>query len=145
MYTVDQETLWRETLVDDPATETDCRRGEQNHTIVSQQLLHDVQALVSRLVAKASQLLGNFTTNIAESWMHIRSKYDGGKVINRSQSGSWGYRCMGAGLQLNKGRAWGPLTWEDMTASKPSEVFTGVSESCARQVESQRKRKAMHR
>ena len=67
MYTVDQETLWRETLVDDPATEMDCRRGEQNHTIVSQQLLHDVQAFVSRLVAKASQLLGNFTTNIAES------------------------------------------------------------------------------
>ena len=52
---------------------------------------------------------------------------------------------MGAGLQLNKGRAWGPLTWEELTASKPSEVFTGVSESCARQVESQRKRKAMHR
>ena len=114
MYTVDQETLWSETLVDDPATERDCRRCEQNHTIVSQ--LHDVQVLVSRLVAKALQLLGNFTTNIAERWMHIPSKYDGGKVINRSQSGSWGYRCMGAGLQLNKGRAWGPLTWEEMTA-----------------------------
>ena len=87
MYTVDQETLWCETLVDDPATERDCPRGEQNHTIVSQQPLHNVQVLVSRLVAKASQLLGNFTTNIAESWMHIRSKYDGGKVINHSQSG----------------------------------------------------------
>ena len=42
---------------------------------------------MSRLVAKASQLLGNFTTNIAEGWMHRLSKYEGGKVINRSQSG----------------------------------------------------------
>jgi len=24
---------------------------------------------------------GNFTTNLAESWMHIRSKFDGGKQI----------------------------------------------------------------
>ncbi len=27
-----------------------------------------------------------------------------------SQSGSWGYRCMGAGLRLNLGHAWGPQT-----------------------------------
>ena len=26
---------------------------------------------------------GNFTTNLAESWMHIRSKFDGGKQINQ--------------------------------------------------------------
>lgn len=89
--TVDQETLWHETLADDPAVEADCRQGEQNPININQRLLHDIQVLVSRLVAKASQLLGNFTTNMAESWMHVRSKYDGGKVINHSQSGSWGY------------------------------------------------------
>ena len=48
----------------------------------------------------------------------------------------------GAGLQLSKGRAWGPVTLEQMTESKPSQVFTGVTESSARQVKSQRKRKA---
>ena len=25
--------------------------------------------------------VGNFTTNLAEGWMHIRSKFDGGKQI----------------------------------------------------------------
>ncbi len=35
---------------------------------------------------------GKATTNLAECWMHIRSKFDGGKVINRPQSG---HRCMG--------------------------------------------------
>ena len=49
----------------------------------------------------------------------------------------------GAGLQLSKGRAWGPVTLEQMTESKPSQVFIGVTESSLRQVKSQRKRKAM--
>ncbi len=44
--------------------------------------------ILSRLVAKAEQLIDNVTTNLAESWMHVRTKFDGGKVINRSQSGS---------------------------------------------------------
>ncbi len=35
--------------------------------------------------------------------MHIRMKFDGGKVINRSQSGSWEHRCVGAGLRQNMG------------------------------------------
>ena len=45
---------------------------------------HDIQVL---LICKADQL--NVTTNLAESWMHVRTKFDGGKVINQSQSGSW--------------------------------------------------------
>ena len=61
-------------------------------------MLHDIQTVLSRLVGKASQLLGNNTTNLAECWMHIRSKFDGGKVINHSQSGSWEHRCMGRGV-----------------------------------------------
>ena len=44
---------------------------------------------------------GNFTTNLAEGYMHIRSKFDGGKQINRSQSGSWEARCAGAALRVN--------------------------------------------
>ncbi len=61
---------------------------------------------------KANQLIDNVTTNLAESWMHIRAKFDGGKVINRCQSGSWEHRCMGAGLQQNIGREWGPGVWK---------------------------------
>ena len=54
--------------------------------------------------------LGNFTTNLAESLMHICSKFDGGKQINRSQAGSWQGRCAKAGLHCNEGTGWGPTT-----------------------------------
>ena len=105
-------------------------------------LMHDIQMLVARLVEKAPQLLGNFTTNLAESWMHIRCKFDGGKVINRSQSGSWQYRCMGAGLQQNIGKSWGPTTWDDMTKSKANQVFVDVTEVACKIAQSDKKRKA---
>ncbi len=36
---------------------------------------------VSRLASKASQLITNETTNLAESWMHVRSKYVGGMYL----------------------------------------------------------------
>jgi len=68
-------------------------------------MICDIQRSLSRLVGKAPELIGkvnttiqlllnhyitgNFTTNLAESWMHIRSKFDGGKQISRIQSGSW--------------------------------------------------------
>jgi len=42
----------------------------------------------SRLFTKAEHLVDNVTTNLAKSWMHLRSKFDRGKVINHSQSGS---------------------------------------------------------
>ena len=56
--------------------------GEETPLNVSPQLLHNVQVLVSRLAAKSKQLIGNDTTNLAEAWMHIRCKFDGGKFMN---------------------------------------------------------------
>ena len=105
-------------------------------------MIHDIQALLSKLVAKAAQLLGNVTTNLAECWMHIRSKFDGGKVINRSQSGSWEHRCMGAGLQQNFGKEWGPTVLSKMIESSPNQVFLDTAERSAKKVEKDRKRKA---
>lgn len=93
----DQEALWRETLAENPAIERAARQGGLTPVKVDEKMLHDIQTTLSRLVGKASQLLGNNTTNLAECWMHIRTKFDGGKVINRSQSGSFEHRCMGAG------------------------------------------------
>ena len=43
--------------------------------------MHNLQLLVDRLVFKASELIENSTTNLAASWMHIKYKYDGGKVV----------------------------------------------------------------
>ena len=139
---LNQERLWEETLADDPATESEARRGGTVRTETDPAMMHDIQVIVSRLVVKAKQLIGNFTTNLVEGWMQIRSKYDGGKVINRSQSGSWEHRCYGAGLQHNLGKSWGPPTWEKMTSSPPNPVFIDTAESSAKQVEKTRKRKA---
>ena len=58
-------------------------------TCLDPKMMTDIQIAISRLVGKVSQLLGNFTTDLAESWMHMRMKFDGGKVVNRSQSGSF--------------------------------------------------------
>lgn len=138
----DQEQLWRETTADDPETERDALRGGQIATNIDPKLYHDIQVILSRLVAKASQLVENVTTNLAESWMHIRSKYDGGKVINRSQSGSWEHRCMGAGLQQNFGKEWGPPIWKQMTRSSPTKVFTDTAKRSAKKASYEKKRKA---
>ena len=78
--------------------------------------------------AKAPQLIGNFTTNLAEGWMNVRCKFDGGKFVNRSQSGSWELRCMGAGLQHNMGNCWGPKTLSEMTTTCINSVYQNVME-----------------
>ena len=49
---------------------------------VDERMPCDIQSLADRLVAKADMLLGNFTTNLCEGWMHIHTKFDGGKQIN---------------------------------------------------------------
>ena len=87
-------------------------------------------------------MIDNATTNVAESWMHIRSKYDGGKVINRSQSGSWEHRCMGAGLQQNLRKQWGPAIWKEMTATSPNKVFADAAKESDKRLAKDRERKS---
>ena len=96
-------------------------------------------------MAKASQLVGNFTTNMAENWMGVRCKFDGGKVTNRSQSGSWEFRCMGAGLRMNLGPEWGPQVWKDTISSAPNPVLVDVANDTAKVREKDRKRKSTDR
>ena len=138
----DQERLWRETLAEDPTTEAEVRWGGLTPTNVDKKLYHDIQVLLSRLVGKAKQLVSNETTNLAESWMNIRAKFDGGKFFNRSQSGSWQHRCMGAGLRLNMGDKWGPQAWKELTGSSPNKVFADTTEHTAKIMDKDRKRKA---
>ena len=73
--------------------------------------------------------------------MNVRAKFDGGKQINRSQSGSWQARCAGARLRINKGPAWGPATWEKVL-STPSATFTKVAQSKSKKVEKDHKQKS---
>ena len=74
--------------------------------------------------------------------MHICSKFDGGKQINRSQSGSWQGRCAGAALRVNEGPEWGPACWTKVTQSQASECFKSVSAAKAKQIYNDCKRKA---
>ena len=138
----DQGRLWEETLADDPATETDARQGGLTPTKISPRFYHDIMVQLDRLIAKADQLLDNETTNLAESWMHIRTKFDGGKVINRSQSGSWELRCMGVGLRQNNGLEWALRSWEDMAEGSPNKVFIDTAKSFAKTHANDKKRKS---
>ena len=87
-------------------------------------------------------LSGNFTTNLAESWMHIRSKFDGGKQINRIQGGSWHGHCAGAGLRCNEGAGWGPTAWQKSVNTEPSNVFKLAAAEAIKRTTTDRKRKA---
>ena len=65
----------------------------------------------------------------------MRMKFDGGRVINRSQSGE--HRCMGAGLRQNLGLK----TWSAITGSEPNGVFRGAVDKNDRKIKKDRKRK----
>lgn len=81
------------------------------------ELIADVQIILNRLADKIERLIGNFTTNLAESWMAIRANFDGGKVIDRYGRGSWATRCYGGALRKNLGVALSPLTFKNSTRS----------------------------
>ncbi len=49
---------------------------------------------------------------------------------------------MGAGLQQNLGKSWGPQTWKQMTTSSPNKVFTNAVEISIRKLDKDNKRKA---
>ena len=74
--------------------------------------------------------------------MHIRSKFDGGKQINRSQAGSWQGQCAGAGLRCNEGAGWGPTTWQKAVHTEPSNVFKLAAADAIKRTDTDRKRKA---
>ncbi|KAJ8299284.1 LOW QUALITY PROTEIN: hypothetical protein KUTeg_023344 [Tegillarca granosa] len=54
----------------------DCNISEN----LTSMLIRDVSVLLDRVAKKAPRLLGNYTTNLAESWMSIRASFDGGKL-----------------------------------------------------------------
>ena len=74
--------------------------------------------------------------------MHIRTKFDGGKQVNRSQAGSWNARCTGAGLRCNEGAMWGPKSWQQALSVQPLDVFQNVAAQAEKETENAIKRKA---
>ena len=62
-----QARLWKDSVSDSPAIEEDARRGGITSRSVNPIMISETQKLVSRLAFKASQLIINETTNLAES------------------------------------------------------------------------------
>ena len=50
---------------------------------IDPQMMHDIKLLLSYLVAKASQLIENFTNSLAEGWMHVGSLMVASKYIGQ--------------------------------------------------------------
>ncbi|KAK3099893.1 hypothetical protein FSP39_011406 [Pinctada imbricata] len=105
-------------------SQEDARCGTAiNYSDVEHHIIKDVSFILNRISEKADRLIGNNTTNLAEAWMHIRSKFDGGKVLNLCNKGSWHARCYGGALRMNLGPQWAPHTWKIATATEPGYHF----------------------
>lgn len=90
--------------------------------------LMTIQRAGDRLVSMAPQLISNSTSNIAESFMNIRCKFDGGKFFNRIQRGSFQHRTYGAGLRFQLGPDWASKTWSQTTGTEPGEFRMAFGE-----------------
>ncbi|CAC5400519.1 unnamed protein product [Mytilus coruscus] len=83
----------------------------------------DLTLLLNNVARKASSLIGNFTTNLAECWMHMRTKFDVGKMLNHCNRGSWLTRCYATALRFNNGPTWSPNVWKQATQSTSGVYF----------------------
>ena len=106
------------------ASQEESRYGSSiDYSNVEQHIIKDVSLLLGRIAEKSDRLINNSTTNLAESWMHIRSKCDGGKVHNLCNRGSWHARCYGGALRMNLGPEWSCKVWESCTGTEPGYHF----------------------
>ena len=93
-----------------------------NRKNIPDDLFFRIQRAGDRLVSMASQLISNSTTNLAECYMNIRCKFEGGKFYNRIQRGDFQHRCYGAGLRLQMGPDWSSKIWSRATGTKPVDI-----------------------
>ncbi|KAK4883397.1 hypothetical protein RN001_006716 [Aquatica leii] len=88
-----------------------CKRKNEDEinyvTLLKQiKMFSEVWSALDYLVCKANRLVTNATTNYAERYMSLVSKFSGGKRINFCKRGSYLRRCIGAGLSFNNGSSW---------------------------------------
>ena len=76
--------MWHESVKEMSESEVNLiRNGGKSTVLADEDLLKDVYFLLNRMAGKSDRLICNFTSNLAESWMNVRCKFDGGKVTNR--------------------------------------------------------------
>lgn len=88
----EQSCFWNEGTSND-ALEESRLSSQLSITDLMSCMRQDLSLILSRVAKKSASLLGNFTSNLAEMWMHVRTKYDGGKIYNHCNRGSWHNRC----------------------------------------------------
>ena len=113
-----------------------------NRSDISDDLYFRIQRAGDRLVGNAGSLINNSTSNIAECFMAICCKFDGGKVFNRIQRGSFEHRCNGAGLRFQLGPNWAPQAWLNATGQQPSQNMTDYYSKVTRKHQKNMKRKS---
>lgn len=125
------------------SVEEEAREGDNttNLSEIPDDLYFRVQRAGDRLVSTASSLITNSTSNLAECFMGIRCKFDGGKVFNRIQRGSFQHRCYGAGLRFQLGPDWTSRAWNHVTGDNPGEITNTYYEGRAKQHQKTMKRK----
>ena len=80
------------------------------------------------LALKSETLIHNATSNLAEHCMSLIAKHIGGKQINRSQRGSYTYRCHAAGLSYQLGKRWHVEAMEKLTGRSVSSVLRSYAD-----------------
>lgn len=121
----DQCSMWEDVTKDISEDELSNLRkgGTSDKNVVDEELLSVVYYLLNRMAEKADRLIGNFTSNLAESWMHIRCKFDGGKTNNKCFRGSFYARCYGSALRSAKGPAWSPIIFTKISGKVQDSVY----------------------
>lgn len=125
--------------------EEDESRGNNpscNHRDISDDLFFRIKRAGDRLVSMAPQLISNSNSNMAESFMNIRCKFDGGKFYNRIQRGSFQHRTYGAALRFQLGPDWTSKVWFQTTGTEPGDVRKEFDACREKEHENMMKRKS---
>ena len=124
--------------------EEEAREGDNtmDHTAIPEDLLFQVSRAGDRMVSMAPQLISNTTSNLAECFMNIQCKFDGGKFFNRIQRGSFQHRTYGAGLRFQLGPDWFSKVWPKVTGSEAGEIAKAIGEKRVREYDQAMTRKS---
>ncbi|KAJ8318782.1 LOW QUALITY PROTEIN: hypothetical protein KUTeg_003873 [Tegillarca granosa] len=105
------QVLWTESMrYGRKPTDIDKEKNQEGIAMQQYSRYHhdqNISTLLDRVALKCTRLFGNFTSNLVESWMAIRSKFDVGKLYNRCNRGSWHDRCYGGALRKKHGSSVG--------------------------------------
>ena len=101
-----------------------------------------VLAASNRIVSLAPQLIENVTSNLAETYMGIRTYFDGRKLFNCIQSGSFEARCYAAGLQFQDGTQWCLPAWEKYVGNPAPESLQCLVKQTQRNRQKDKDRKS---